>query len=89
MRACVFLYNQGDDFQEHSALPLHIPDDFPSRNHWQTKLKNARETRNRADYDLYPQSDQAWKNAALALRADADLLLKETRAYLANKGCPL
>jgi len=89
MRACVFLYNNGDDFQEHSELPKHIPDDFPSKSLWQTRLKDARLSRNNADYDPYPRSEKAWKKPAFSLGTDADLLLKETRAYLKKKGCPL
>lgn len=29
MRACVFVFKEGDDYQEHIKLQSHIPNDFP------------------------------------------------------------
>ena len=86
MRACVFVSHGGDDYQEHGKLPLHIPDDFPSGANWQNMLRNARVLRNRADYEPYPKSNIAWKQDALDLKKDADLLLSISRTYLQNKG---
>lgn len=89
MRACVFVFHGGDDYQEHGKLPLHIPSDFPSEANWQNMLRNARVLRNRADYEPYPKSNVAWKQDALDLKKDADLLLSQARTYLENKGCIL
>jgi uncharacterized protein (UPF0332 family) len=61
LRACLFAYHRGDDFEKHSVLPLNIPPDFDPAVDWEQKMKNARLTRNRADYDLYPKSNTAWR----------------------------
>lgn len=61
IRAVVFYVTRGDENQEHSTLPKHIPADFPGGVSWETKLKNARLERNRADYDPYPQQDRAFE----------------------------
>ncbi len=89
MRACAFLYHQGDDYESHSNLPLNIPTDFDPPTDWQNKLKNARLLRNRADYEAYPRSDAAWRKHAVTIKADADRLLATARAYLLGKGCSL
>lgn len=89
MRACAYIFHEGDDHQEHSKLPLNIPKGFDNTVDWQNKLKDARLARNRADYEAYPKSDQAWRKVALAIKADADLLLTTARQYLKMKGCSL
>ena len=89
MRACVFISYQGDDYEQHGKLPHHIPDDFPSGHNWQNMLKNARDVRNRADYEPYPKLNTAWKPDALRLKEYATLFLSTTRTYLQNNGCTL
>jgi uncharacterized protein (UPF0332 family) len=89
LRACVYIYNMGDDFQEHSKLPLKIPADFPQSMEWQIKMKNARLTRNRADYEPFPRSDRVWQRNANNLKTDADQLIIVSRNYLKNKGCEI
>jgi uncharacterized protein (UPF0332 family) len=90
MRACVFISNSGDDHEEHSKLPLHIPPNFdPGGRDWQGKLKSARLDRNRADYEPYPKNNVAWRKTALTLQSDAAELLKVARQYLRGKGCAL
>ncbi len=89
MRACIYIFHQGDDHEQHSELPKHIPPDFPPGVDWQNKLKNARLIRNRADYEAYPKSDKAWRGDAESMKADADLLLSRSREYLRSKGCKL
>lgn len=89
MRACAFVFHQGDDHEEHKKLPMHIPDDFPPGPNWQNMLRNARELRNRADYEPYPKSNMMWRHDAFYLKTDADLFLSTSRAYLKNKGCIL
>ena len=84
MRACVFVRHQGDDHEQHSKLPKYKLC-FDSDLNWQNILKDARELRNRADYDPYPKSNTAWKQGALGLKKDADLFLSTTRAYLQKK----
>ena len=88
MRACVFVSHQGDDHEQHSELPKYKLS-FPSDLNWQNILKDARELRNRADYEPYPKSNKAWRLHALRLKKNADLLLSTTRTYLQNKGCIL
>jgi len=89
MRACVYLSNEGDDHQEHSKLPQHIPTDFPSGG-WEQILKDARVARNTADYDPYPLlGSGGWKTQALTLRLQAGQLIKESRRYLNSKGCKI
>lgn len=88
MRACAFLYYRGDDYQEHTELPRKIPSNFPNAD-WESKLKNVRETRNRADYDPYPKPTNAWRKDAETLGQLTEELLKTARLYLRGKGCSL
>ena len=89
MRACAFICHEGDDYEEHSKLPLNIPPDFDTAVDWQNKLKDARLARNNADYEAYPKSDRAWQKTAEVIKSDADLLLTTSRNYLKTKGCTL
>ena len=86
MRACAFVSHQGDDHEQHNKLPQCIPDDFPAGHNWQNMLKDARDVRNRADYEPYPKTNAVWKSDALKLKKYADLFLSTTRGYLQNKG---
>lgn len=88
-RACAFIYHKGDDFEEHSVLPLNLPKDFDPGTNWQNKLKNARLLRNRADYEAYPKSDRAWRRHAGIIKIDGDELLSKAKIYLTGKGCTL
>ena len=87
MRACIFIYHQGDDYESHSNIPNGIPPDFPSAAIWKIKFKDARLTRNKADYEPYPKTDKAWRSRALQIKQDADDLIKISKIYLQNKGC--
>jgi uncharacterized protein (UPF0332 family) len=87
VRAAVFIYHGGDDFEEHSKLSLHIPADFPNQTKWQAALKDARLLRNRADYDPYPKANRAWESDARHIRNDAIDLLAQVNTYLTVKGC--
>src|ERR1700730_12474750 len=90
MRACVLLWNPGDDHEEHNKLPLHIPPDFDQKKvNWQVKLKDARLARNRADYEPYPKANTAWRGVAITLQSDTEDLLRVSRLYLRTKGCSL
>lgn len=51
MRATVFFVEGGDDHQEHKVLPSKTPADLVDSALWQNALKDARTTRNAADYD--------------------------------------
>ena len=83
----MFVSHQGDDYEHHSDLLKYKKlSGFPFNLNWQNILKDARELRNRADYDPYPKSNTAWKQDALDLKKDADLFLSTTRAYLQKKG---
>lgn len=88
MRSVVYISHGGDDHEEHSKLPGHIPQDFPGHT-WQTRLKDARLMRNAADYDPYPLPAKYWAVRASAMKGEARALLQETTAYLRTKGCAL
>jgi uncharacterized protein (UPF0332 family) len=87
MRAVVFFAEQGDDHQEHKALPGRTPSDFTDAALWQNALKDARERRNAADYDPYPKADTAYKGSAQKLQQQASELVALSRDYLRTKGC--
>ncbi len=86
-RAVVFFRFGGDDHEKHSDLPSHLPPDFPGLEIWANDLKSARETRNAADYDLYPKAEGAWRADALLLQTTAKDALSAARVYLRTKGC--
>jgi uncharacterized protein (UPF0332 family) len=88
MRAVCYLHHGGDDYEAHSELPKHIPANFPNAATWQNTLKNARLTRNAADYDPYPKSQAIWRQSAQTIATDADSLVIEVRTYLRANGCP-
>jgi uncharacterized protein (UPF0332 family) len=89
MRAVVFLVNQGDDHEDHSALSTKIPTDFPSQASWANELKNARVARNAADYDPYPTDSGHWEDLSKAIVKAANTLLSLTETYLKGKGVTL
>jgi uncharacterized protein (UPF0332 family) len=89
MRAAAFVFHGGDDFEEHRTLPGKAPDDLPSQALWSNTLKDAREQRNRADYDPYPKTESAWRRDAEALAAEARRFVGVVRSYLKSKGCRL
>lgn len=86
MRAAAYIYHKGDDNEQHTVLPGATPPDFAHSATWQNALKDARLTRNRADYDPYPKSDYAWHSDAVRLKEQADALLIAVRDYLRSKG---
>ena len=87
MRAATFVFHGGDDFEEHSKLPLNLPADFPDKSKWQTALKDARLARNAADYDPYPRSNSSWQIKATSLKITTASLMTDVKAYLIGKGC--
>lgn len=87
LRAVVYFVECGDDHSGHSDLQQRIPADFPEVDTWKNNLKVARETRNRADYNLYPKADSAWKVDRDLLAVIADDAITTVRAYLKEKGC--
>jgi uncharacterized protein (UPF0332 family) len=86
-RAVVFLVERGDDFQAHSELPKHLPQNFPNRAQWENNLKNARLERNRADYDPYPKADRTFSDASKLILQSAENFLPLARRYLVQRGC--
>ena len=88
-RAAALVYHSGDDHQSHTELPRKLPVDLPSVDLWKTKLKEARLSRNRADYEPYPRTLNVWRDAAARLRRDAIESVAATRQYLIAKGCKL
>ena len=86
-RSVAFHHHGGDDHQEHSEVPQHLPGDFPNREIWVNALKGARLARNRADYDPYPKNDNRWETEATAIGTTAEDFLRLCRAHLRAKGC--
>lgn len=87
LRACTYISHKGDDFEKHSVLSSHLPGDLTAGTNWQNMLKDARETRNRADYEPYPSHNLAWKKDALIIRDNAELTMEMSKKYLMGKGC--
>lgn len=87
MRAAAYVFHGGDDHESHSLLPSNVPGDFPNASLWRNELKDARLTRNAADYDPYPRSRNYWYARARTMKRRANRLVRETRAYLRGKGC--
>lgn len=87
LRAVVYYDTKGDDYEGHSELPKHIPASYPNCASVTNDLKDARLMRNEADYDPYPSSDAAFKDAAKALQTLSISTIATSRAYLKNMGC--
>ena len=85
-RAVVYFHVRGDDFDDHSELPKHIPDDFPDVNIWKNNLKIARDARNFADYELSPPKGTSWKSSATDLELIATRAIADCTSYLRSKG---
>ncbi|GGO83717.1 hypothetical protein [Nonomuraea cavernae] len=60
-RAIVFAVHGGDDFQQHSVLPRHLPNNMTDATVREVQLTDARLLRNEADYDLYPIGQSDWE----------------------------
>jgi uncharacterized protein (UPF0332 family) len=86
-RALVYYTYGGDDHEAHLKLPQKIPDGMQNSSIWKNTLKNARDLRNRADYEAYPKSDAAWRVEAVDLQTNARDFIDACRAYLIQKGC--
>jgi uncharacterized protein (UPF0332 family) len=86
-RALAYFHHEGDDHQEHRVLPGKLPTDFRDHEIWSNNLKNARDTRNRADYEAYPRDRDQWIVDARSLRDQSYELLDRVRTYLAARGC--
>jgi uncharacterized protein (UPF0332 family) len=85
-RAAVYFVIEGDDHQEHKALPGAIPDSFPDVDQWRNALKTARLTRNAADYNAYPKAEGRWRADCAVLSQDVDRALVSIRTYLRQEG---
>ncbi len=89
MRAVSFHWHGGDDHEDHSDLfQKGVPADFPNALAARNDLKDARLSRNEADYDPYPQSSAYFKSVVRRLAPVATAFVSDSRAYLASKGNP-
>jgi len=70
-RSIVFSEVQGDDYQQHSELPRHLPPGLPSIRTREKQLVDARLLRNEADYDPYPSGLSDWEQDARELSVTA------------------
>jgi len=85
VRSVVFEHQRGD-FDDHEKLPSKIPDDFPDAHTWRNRLKDARLSRNDADYSPYPRQMASARPEAASLVKDAKTLLAVCREYLTGRG---
>jgi uncharacterized protein (UPF0332 family) len=86
LRASVFLDHQGDDFQEHSKLPSNLPStlDLVETNDWGAILGNARDLRNKADYEPFV-SNTDWRLEAKKLKINCENAIKLSTSFVAKK----
>ena len=82
MRAATFKASGGDDYEKHSDLPGHLPEDLPDPAGSKNGLTTARLARNNADYDPYPKADAAFKSDAEATIEFAAAALRDARKYV-------
>lgn len=89
MRAVSFHERGGDDHEAHSDLfQKGVPADFPNAVAARNDLKDARLSRNEADYDPYPQSAAYFKTVVKRLSPVSSAFVADSRAYLVSKGNP-
>lgn len=88
-RAVVFVENAGDDYQDHSVLPKHLPATFPAREDWREKLKDARLLRNQADYEPFEPIDSSFMNDAKKCVDEAKDFYSLAKSYISIKGITL
>lgn len=86
IRSCVFIAHSGDDHEEHSKLPTKEIDGFDDTIDWKTMLKEARLSRNNADYDIHPIDDTQFKASAEQLASHASQINDKCLAFLTTKG---
>lgn len=84
-RAVVYADVKGDDYEKHALLPLSLPATLPNVGQWKNNLKDARDTRNRADYELYPRSNHLWESDAVRLQQYSHDFLPIARSHIELK----
>lgn len=85
-RGVVFLDHGGDDKNAHSELPKSLPQKFPRRAYHLNELKDARVSRNDADYDPYPNDVAHWLTAARSQKNAAIEFIDDCTSYLRALG---
>lgn len=85
-RTTAFAFYKGDDHEAHTKLQIKLPGSIPNATHLKHQLKDARLTRNKADYELFPKTNAAWKSDADRLGSVAPLFLGTLQAYLIQRG---
>ncbi|MET9325824.1 hypothetical protein [Tsukamurella sp. NPDC003166] len=85
-RSVVFGFHRGDNYQKHSVLPNHLPPSMIDSASWTMHLDNARFTRNRADYDLYPRAASSWQSQAVSLSVQAAEFVAVCEEYAVSEG---
>lgn len=83
-RAVVFGDHEGDDYEQHSELPRHLPPSVKGVALGQ-QLIDARLLRNQADYDPYPLADGEWEADARALAVIAAGFLQDCEDLALHK----
>lgn len=89
MRAVSYSFFGGDDHEKHTELgDKGVPKDFPNRAAAKNDLRDARLTRNEADYEPYPSAPTYFKAAESRLSSMAHAFVNDARAYVRAKGNP-
>jgi uncharacterized protein (UPF0332 family) len=85
-RAIVFAEVGGDDYQQHSDLPRHLPSSLPIRQTREQQLTDARLLRNEADYDPYPSAAAEWERDARRLAVTAAEFVQACEDFALTNG---
>lgn len=85
-RAISFGHHRGDDYQQHSVLPDHLPPTIPNKATLRNDLMDARLMRNGADYDPYPAGEGPWAADAQRLAGTAAGFVQECEAFALAEG---
>jgi hypothetical protein len=84
-RTVVFVAEEGDDYESHGNVPVHLPGDMPARAVRVQSLEDGRLLRNEADYDPFPLADATWESDARRIAADAAEFCRACDDYLARR----
>lgn len=85
-RAITYAHHGGDDHEQHSRLPRHLPATWHDLLLREGQLSDARLLRNQADYDPYPSSLNEWEAEARTLGATASGFVSASEDFALMNG---
>jgi uncharacterized protein (UPF0332 family) len=85
-RGVTFAEHGGDDFEKHSILPRNLSTGLDPDGRLSVILTDARLLRNEADYDAYPNQDNAWRSDAIGLSTEATSFVANCRTFATTQG---